>query len=238
MLYPNEISCVNCNFCNVKDDSIFSVLKQEELDELQNNRSHIIFDAGELIFKERQRPSGIYILLEGKVKISKYGFEGKEHIVRFSRKGDILGYRALLGDESYSCSAIAITETQLCFLPKETLNNILQKNTELAFAFLKWLANDLRIAEEKSIRIAQKPVRERIAESLLLLVDVYGYEQDKTTINISMKRDELAGISGTTRETTTRVLSDFSSEGYIDIEKRKIRVKDINGLQKIANQSF
>jgi CRP/FNR family transcriptional regulator, polysaccharide utilization system transcription regulator len=230
--------CSECNVCNVRSDSVFSVLPEAEIEELQRVKKYITFASGELIFKERQQPNGIYIITDGKVKISKCGYEGREHIVRFATAGSILGYRSLLGGECYTCSASAISETHLCFIPGEIIFKLIRQNPELGIQFIKKLADDLKNAENASIRLAQKPVRERIAAAILTLKDVYGFEPDKETLNISLRRDEIAGIAGTSRETATRLLQEYCAEKIISLSGRKIKITNIGKLIKDANISF
>lgn len=206
--------------------------------ELENAKNYISYDDGELIFKEKQQPFGIYIIQEGQVKISKYGFEGREYIVRFAKKGNIIGYRSFLSNERYSCSATAISDTQVCFIAGDIILGLISNNAALGLLFMKHLANDLKHAEEKAISIAQKPARERVAESILTLKQIYGYEQEGSVINISLKRDEVASIAGTSRETVVRLLSEFCDEAILHLNGRKIQILDLAKLTNIANKSF
>lgn len=238
MSHRRNYICIECNHCSIRQDSIFSALNSEEVSELQKEKSHLIFNYGELIFKEGQFPSGMYIVTNGKVKVSKYGFEGREQIMRFAKEGDILGYRAMVSEEKYSCSALAVTETRLCFVSKKFINQTIRNNPDLGFNFMKLFAKDLKIAEEKSLQLAQKTVRERVAESILILIEVYGLEDDNSTLKIILKRDEIASIAGTVRETATRLLSEFCDDNIIFMDGKKIKILDINLLAKKANSSF
>ncbi len=231
-------NCSACNLCFARADSVFSVLTVDELYELEIAKNYISYSDGELIFKEKQRPFGIYIIQEGQVKVSKYGFEGREYIVRFAKKGNIIGYRSFFSNDNYSCSATAISETQVCFISGEVILNLITKNAKLGIQFMKHLANDLKAAEDKAISIAQKPARERIAESIIILKDIYGYEQEGYVINISLKRDEIASIAGTSRETVVRILSEYSDEKILHLSGRKIQILDIKRLITNANKSF
>lgn len=238
MFHRRNYTCIECNRCSIRQDSIFNALTCDEAIELQKEKSHLIFNYGELIFKEGQFPSGIYIVTKGKVKVSKYGFEGREQIMRFAKEGDILGYRAMVSEEQYSCSALAVTETELCFVSRKFINQTIRNNPDLGFNFMKLFARDLKTAEEKSLQLAQKTVRERIAESILILIEVYGLEEDNSTLKIILKRDEIASIAGTVRETATRFLSEFCDDNIIIMDGRKIKILDINRLAKKANSSF
>lgn len=236
--HSNSTECYGCDMCFARNNSVFSILTANEINEIESTKNFLTFCSGELIFKEKHRPFGIYIIQDGKVKISKYGYEGKEYIVRFANKGSIMGYRAFFNQAVYSCSATAISDTNVCFIPGDTVNKLIKCNQELGFKFMKQLALDLKAAEEKAISVAHKPARERVAESLLILKDVYGYEEEGTAINISLKRDEIAGIAGTSRETTTRLLSEFADEKVLSIEGRKISILNLDKLKKISNKSF
>lgn len=227
--------CMDCNHCSVRKDSILSILNSEALAELQKAKSHLVFNYGELIFKEGQYPSGFYIITKGKIKISKFGYEGREQIMRFAKEGDIVGYRALISEEKYSCSASAINETHLCFIPNEMIKYQIRNHPELAIRFMKLLANDLKTAEENALKIAQKTVRERVAESILLLKEIYGFEDDGSTLNINLKRDEIAGIAGTVRETATRLLYEFRESQIIELSGKKIKILNLQKLTYTAN---
>jgi len=231
-------NCFDCNLCFVRNDSVFNVLTKDEVDEVEAVKNFLTFSSGELIFKENLRPFGIYIIQEGKVKISKHGIEGREYIVRFAKRGNIIGYRSFLSQSQYSCSATAISETQLCFIPGDVIFNLIRKNPDLGLQFMKHLAMDLKTAEEKAISTAHKPARERVAESILILKDMYGYEQEGTIIDVSLKRDEIASIAGTSRETVVRLLSEYSEEKILLVEGRKIRILNLNELVQNANKSY
>ena len=97
------------------------------------------------------------------------------------------------------------------------------------------LSEELKQAERKITITAQQPVKDRVAQCLLVLIKNYGYEKDNSTINIVVKRQEIAGLSGTTRETATRILYQLKSNKIIDLIQKKIKILDINKLKGIAN---
>jgi len=230
--------CESCNFCTARKVSIFDCLDEEEIELLKQGQSDLSFKYGELIFKEKQIPSGIFIITKGKVKISKSGFEGREQIVRFAKEGDLIGYRALMSNEKFTCSAFSISETNVCFLAKDLIFKLIEKNNQLALRFIHLLAVDIRLSEEKMLHMAQKTVRERVAEAILILKEIYGFESDGNTVNIILKRDELAGIAGTVRETATRFLLELNSENVISVEGKKIKILNLKKLELCANPSF
>lgn len=224
-----------CENCTSRYKSIFCNLSMEELEKLSEHKGCAYYKKEQIIFREDAYPHGLFCINRGKVKIAKVGNEGKEQIVRLAKEGDIIGYRALLSGEAYTASAFAIEETDICYIPKETFFTILEENTGLSMQVMKRLATDLKSAEEKIINLAQKPVRERLAEALLFLKNVYGIDDDQKTLKVVMKREEIANIAGTSVESTIRTLSEFNKERLIKIEGKRIKILNMKELLLTAN---
>jgi CRP-like cAMP-binding protein len=111
---------------------------------------------------------------------------------------------------------------------------MLENNTHFAMGLLRTVCKELKEANDYITDIAQKTVRERVAEVLLLLKE--NFDLDKTqTLRISLTREELSQIVGTATESVIRVLSDFKKDNLIEVKGRKIKIIDIPGLTEIAN---
>lgn len=192
------------------------------------------FKKGESIFREGSYASGVYCINAGKIKLAMIGSEGKEQIVRMAKPGDIIGYKALLSGDRYSATATAIEDCNICFIPREIFLVILQKDAELSFEMMKLLSNELKQAEEKITHLAQKPVRERVAETILFLKETYGIDKDNQ-INILLTREEIANLVGTATETAIRLLSEFNKDHIIELSGKKIKILDTDKLVKTAN---
>jgi CRP-like cAMP-binding protein len=195
-----------------------------------------MYKRGQIIFYEGMMPTGIFCLSRGKIKISKRGIDGKEQIVRFVVNGGLLGIRALLGGRKYSASATTLEDSVVCFISKETFFKISDRNPQISECMITLLSRLLEEAENKMTSMAQKPVRERLAESLLLLNNIFHTETGSCLLNddatITLTREDLANIVGTATETTIRLLSDFREKGLIAIEGRDITILNIEGLKK------
>ncbi|HQV00201.1 MAG: Crp/Fnr family transcriptional regulator [Bacteroidia bacterium] len=224
-----------CHQCQVRFKSVFCDLGKEDLDTINNNKGCNTYQKGQIIFYEDAIPHGLFCINNGKVKVSQAGEAGKEQIVRLAKEGDILGYRALLSGEKYSCSATALDTTSICFIPKQTFFGLIDKNANLSKEILKLLSHDLRKAEHKITDLAQKPVRERLAEALLFLKETYGLEPDDATLDVVLSREEIANIVGTATETTIRLLSEFKQDKMIDLKGKKITFLNLPSLIKTAN---
>ena len=188
-----------------------------------------------MIFYEGNHPQGLYCIYSGKVKIHKLGHDGKEQILRLAKKGNVIGYRAILSNDNYHASATALEDSTICFFSKSTFQNKIINNPLLNEQIIKLLSTDLKTAEQKALNLVQKHVRERIAETLLVLRDFLGLESDNATLAISLTRESIGNIAGTTTETTIRVLSEFQRNHVIQLEGKKIKILDSKELVKLAN---
>lgn len=233
----NKKHVPSCSLCHKKLDgsSIFCCLTHEESDTLSQSKRNMSFKRGQVIFSEGNQPHGIYCIHSGKVKIHKMGDEGKEQIVRLANVSNIIGYRSVLNSNSYFASATAIEDTEVCFITKPTIINLVRSNTNFAFSLLDLLSDDLKKAEEKITHMAQKHVRERIAEAILLLHEAYGLKKDKQTIDSNLTRKEIANIAGTTTETSIRILSEFQKDEIIELVGKEIKILDLKKLFRTAN---
>ena len=223
-----------CDSCVSRDISIFSDLTDNEISDLNAVKKCNIYDKGKIIFHEGNKIHGIYCVSKGKIKLYQLGSEGKEQIIRFAKPGDIIGYRALLSDEPLSASAESIEEAVVCFIPKEHVFTMLKENQQFNFKMLKELSHELGESVKTITDLAQKPVRERLAETLLMLKDTFELDEQQT-IQVKLSREELANIVGTATESVIRLLSEFKKEGWIVLEGKSIKLKDISALTRTAN---
>ncbi len=225
----------SCDKCESSTNSIFCVLNKIELAALSENKSYISYRKGQLIFYEGNHPQGLYCIYSGKVKIHKLGHDGRDQILRLAKSGNVIGYRALLSDDTYHASATAIEDSLVCFFPRGVYQNQIAPNPTLSLEIIKMLSGDLKQAEQKAMNMVQKEVKERIAETILMLKDFFGLEEDNATINIVLTRESIGNIAGTTTETTIRVLSEFHKMKIIGLVGKKIKILNNKELIRIAN---
>jgi CRP-like cAMP-binding protein len=230
------IQDLSCSNCEIRSIACFAELAKDDLDELDRNKISTFYRKGQIIFHEGMNPTGVYCLNSGKIKISKHGVDGKEQIVRFVLEGGLLGVRALLGGRSYSASAATLEDSVVCYINKKVFFEICIKYPNISQCLMVLLSTLLEEAENKMTTLAQKPVRERLAESLLILNNLFQSEGKCKILNenatISLSREDLANIVGTATETVIRLLSDFKDEKLISISGRSITLLDIEALKK------
>ncbi len=224
-----------CSTCRVFSRSYFSILDEEDLENLKFEKSSSFYKTGQQVFHEDSRAVGVYCLHSGKIKLYKAGADGREQIVRFVTPGELFGYSSVTGSRHYMLTAEAIEDSVICFINGVTFSEMTEKYPELLKALLSTLGNMLNETEERMISIAQKPVRERLAEALLTLCHKFHPEgcRDNNVLNLS--REDLANIVGSATETIIRLLSEFREEKIINIEGRRIILKDVRKLKRLAN---
>jgi CRP/FNR family transcriptional regulator, polysaccharide utilization system transcription regulator len=223
-----------CNKCSLESGSIFKYLTPEEVETINFQKDFRQYNRGDILYQEGNRISGFFCINSGIIKVFKTGSDGKEQIIRFAKKGDIIAYRSVLSNEPACTSAKVIEDCQVCFIPSEILISFIKSNPSYALELIKLACHELGEANSFITDIAQKTVRERLAEILLFLVNEFGLD-DKQFLNISLTREELANIVGTATESVIRLLSEFKSDKLVELNGRKIRILNTKGLTKISN---
>ena len=227
-----------CEVCSARPRSFFCDLEPFDLLEVSINKTYNFYKKGQIVFYEGKRPLGIYCLNSGKIKITKNGVNGKEQIVRFVMPGDLLGIRSLIGGREYSACATTLEDSMICFIDKKIFLDILKKYPEINQCLMISLSRMLEEAENMMTSLAQKPVRERLAEALIILNDIFNGENnthEAKNFSICLSREDLANIVGTATETVIRLLSEFKEENLISANGRKITLLDIKGIKKAGN---
>ncbi len=177
---------------------------------------------------------GFYCVQSGVVKIYKTGFDGKEQIIRFAKQGDLIGYRSVVSNEPACTTTEVLEESVLCFIPANILLDLVKTNGNFATELMKLTCRELGEANSYITDIAQKTVKERLAEILIQIDGEFGADADGI-LKISLTREELSNIVGTATESIIRLLSEFKNDKLIELNGRKIKILDKPGLKYIAN---
>jgi CRP-like cAMP-binding protein len=230
MQYTNSF----IEFCLEGTSSIFKGLNQKDKETIAQNHTIYHFKKGDLLFKVGDKHKGLVCLASGKVKVFKEGVGGREQILKLVKQHGFIGYRALFSEHSWSVSAEAIEDSVICVFEKSSFVKILKKNTDLALRFIKALSEELSHSNNRIVSLTQKHIRGRIAESLLIMRDTYGYVEDTNTILVSLSREDIAGLSNMTTSNAIRTLSNLAAEGTIAIKGKKITILNTKSLEHIS----
>jgi CRP/FNR family transcriptional regulator len=228
-----EIEKMSCTTCLSRSRSMFADVHKNEMLEVDKVKTCQLFKKGDLIFHEGGVPHGAYCVKYGKIKIYKTGVEGKDQIIRFAQDGDLIGYRSLLSGEKFNASAACLDETVVCFIPKEQVLKMVSENHGFAMSLMKAACHELGETTKIITTLAQKSITERVAEVLLVLRANFGVDSHNV-INVILSREEIANMVGTATETVIRTLAKFDADGLIELDGKKIGLKNANGLAQIA----
>ena len=230
----NNNQDLNIETLDLREFDIFKGLSSSDVDKLNQNMVCNIYKRGTVIYNERSRINGTYIVCGGVLKIYKTGFDGKEQIIRFAKSGDLIAFRSVISDEPACTTARVIQDALLCYISGDTLTSLLKSNSEFSMSLMKLTCKELGESNKFLSDLAQKTVRERLAEILLLLMDTFDLDADNT-LKISLTREELANMVGTATESVIRLLSEFRTDKLIELNGRKIKLLNIPKLIKIGN---
>ncbi|MBS1548701.1 MAG: Crp/Fnr family transcriptional regulator [Bacteroidetes bacterium] len=200
----------------------------------QSSKEELNFQKGETIFDDGDFPKGVYIMDSGTAKLSKSGVYGKDHILRFIKEGDMIGYRSLLCGEKFQAKAEAMTDIKARFISAAAFRHLLEVDSKIAYAMLQKFAYELGESSNTVAFLAQKTVRERLAEILVILEQKLGTDPEGF-IKISLTREEIANLIGTATESAIRLISEFKSDKLIEVEGRNIRILNHEKLIKLGH---
>jgi CRP-like cAMP-binding protein len=219
-----------------KSGSVLQDLPQEDSAVLLRHKTEQVYNKGEMLFREGSLPSGIFYIVEGKVKKYKLDPDSREQIIYVANTGELLGYHALLAEDRYPDSAAALEKSKIAFIPKEDFLEALSLSPVLQRRLLKTLSHEFAVLVNGLSLFSQKPVRERLALQLIVLREKYKDQfEPGTAVAINMSRDDLASLVGTARENIVRVLGEFKKKNILHTQGRKIIVQDVKQLIRIAN---
>ena len=210
------------------------LLTSEQRDEFNAHVSVQRYAKNDLIYAEGDVSTHMCFLLSGKVKISKVGIGGRMQIVRVLKPVEYFGYRAYFAQENYVTSASAFETSVVCKIPMSLIDKWMQVNIRLSLFFVRQLSVYLGDSDQRTVSLTQKHIRGRLAEALLFLYDRYGVEADGQTLAIRLSREDLASLSNMTTSNAIRTLSTFAAEGLITVDKRTIRIDQLQQLEKIS----
>jgi CRP-like cAMP-binding protein len=217
----------------VREFSSLKALNKDELIKISECKTSKTIKKGETIFGEGENVNGIFCVKDGICKLTKLSPNGKDQIVKLVSKGELLGQRSMISDEPANLSAVALEDMQVCFIPKTEILGFFDKNNQFSMSVMKTICGDLKLADDHMVNMAQKSVKERLAETLIYLYETFGTNTDKT-LKVQLSRDELASMIGTATESCIRLLSDFNKLDLIELVGKKIVLKDIQKLKKLA----
>ncbi len=223
----------HCEKCQhklcAKKVPIFSFLSDDEIREIVSKTVNRHYKKGEVICFEDEISNSLYIINDGRVKLTKLTKDGKEQIVHILTTGDFFGELALFTENTRNnFSVIAITDVRLCILGKVSMDNIIMKNPKISLKILNGVAKKLCEVENLAQTLATNDIEIRLANMIIDFQSKFGVKTPNgIMIHCPITREEMANYAGVSRETISRKLRKFTDLGIIELKGTKtILIKD------------
>ena len=222
----------DCLACPVREEHLFCNLSLPALQKLNEIKSTAVYPKSAVLFIEGQRPRGVFVLCAGKAKLSASSSEGKTIITKISEAGDVLGLNATISGRPYEVTAEMIEPGQANFIPREALLQFLRDHGEVAVRVAEQLSLNYYAAYEeiRTLGLTSSPA-EKFAKLLL------SWEASKTNgqIRLTLTHEEVAEMIGTTRETVSRLFSDFKKKQLLQIKGSSLTIRNKPALEKMVH---
>ena len=222
-----------CENCIIRQFNSLRAMSKEELKKVSDSKTTKTVKKGESLFEEGDKLNGVYCVRNGVSKMSKLSPNGKDQIVKLATKGEVMGQRSVIAEEHANLSAVAVSDMEVCFIPKESITSTLQKNPNFTLEVLRHMANELREADDVIVNMSQKTVKQRIAEAFLYLKNNFGEDADGF-LALTLSREDIANVVGTPTQSATRIISEFKKNGFIHTSGKRIGIKDERKLRDLV----
>lgn len=213
---------------------IWSVLTPEKKRRITDAITIHRFKKNQIIYAERDEAEYLWCLFEGKAKMYKDGIGGRQQTLRLLRPVQYFGYRAYFAGEPYVHTAVTMEPSVIGAVPMKVVSELIDANRQVAWFFIHELSRNLGSADTRTVNLTQKHIRGRLAESLIVLLESYGVEDDGMTLRVYMGREDLANLSNMTTSNAIRTLTTLVTEKVIIVDGRKIKIIDEAALRKIS----
>jgi len=224
---------ISCSSCLNSNCFVLQFCSPEWIKAIDKQKYQTLYTKGQNIIHEGSPVLGIFFIQKGKTKVLSTGLTGRQQIVRFANDGHILGHRGV-GNDVYPISVVAMEDSIVCFIENSVLHEVFMNNPEFTYGLMMFYSRELRKMEDRMKNLAQMNIREKIAESLLLIYEIFGVNNLKE-LDIQFTREDIANVAGTTAEQVVRQFTDFEEEKLIAKSGRKIALLNIDALRKIIS---
>ena len=214
---------------------LFEALDQESAAELRRIVTDVPLTRGQRLFTEGDEGDRLFVVLDGKIKLSRMASDGRENLVSVLGPGEMFGELSLFDPRPRTMSATAVTDTRLAALAHDALRPWITSRPQVAMHLLGALARRFRRSNEVMADLVFTDVPGRVAKALLDLSDRFGQQQhDGIHVNHDLTQEELAQLVGASRETVNKALADFAGRGWLQISARSVLIKEPERMRRRA----
>ena len=226
--FERTAHCVNCFDCD-KRSPLFKNLTREQMKSMEESRYEVKFEPGETIYKQGSSATHTVTLTSGLAKVY---LEGKHRhiILKLLKQQDFFGGPGIYVDQRHHYTVKAVTHCTCCFMDAELFKTLVRENTDFANAYIQMVNRKAIYSFSKMLELTQKQMPGRVAGTL-----IYLFEEIYTSheIKLDISRQDIAELSGMTKESAIRILKEFKDAGYITLDGQNLTIHDAENLQKI-----
>jgi CRP/FNR family transcriptional regulator, cyclic AMP receptor protein len=214
---------------------LFEALDEEGASALRAEMHRVDLARGDRLFGEGDAGDKLYVVLDGKVKLTRTAADGRENLLSVIGPGEMFGELSLFDPRPRTQTATALTDTRLAALDHQALRDWVTDRPDMALHLLRALAQRLRRTNEVMTDLVFTDVPGRVAKALLDLADRFGVQRpDGLQVNHDLTQEELAQLVGASRETVNKALADFVSRGWIQLSAKSVLLVDPERLRRRA----
>ena len=229
LTYGNKTKCRDCQ---IKSKAV-STLTQPELDILERSCLEVSLKKGEKVLVEGMPPSHIVYLREGYAKIHMKGSGQRDQILKIARPGAYIGLQTILGDRLNHYSATTIQDSQACFIDIDVFKDLIKKNGIFAYEIVVYICQEELNYYHRFVDQGQKQINGRLAGALLYFSEEVFKSQNFT---LPLTKNDIAALTGTSRESVTRSLKNFKDDEIIVAEGKNVTILDLERLRRISDR--
>ncbi len=219
----------------LKNVKLLSDLNQAELVYVANMVNSRKFKAGDYIFHEGDRAHNLYVLIDGRIKLTQVSLEGEQIILHYVTPGDAFGVVAVLSNIPYPVSALTVNDSTVLSWDDNLMNRLMEQYPRITFNALSILANRIRDFQNRMLELSTERVERRIANALIRLARQTGKKTDDgILIDLPLTRQDLAELSGTTLYSVSRTLTQWEKIGLVKSKRAQVIITNPHGLVSIA----
>ena len=224
----------SCLSCPHREDRLFCNLPSAAVQALSAITSVAVYPKGAMLFVEGQSARGVFVLCSGRVKLSTSSADGRTLILRMSEAGEVLGLPATVTGKPYELTAEVIEPTQANFITRESFLGFLREHGEAALRVAQQLGDIYHsaIAEMRTIGLSHS-AGEKLARFLLDLSSENDKERSEIRLTLTLTHEEIAQTIGASRETVTRLFSDFKKRELVQVKGSMVIIKSKAGLEAL-----
>jgi CRP/FNR family transcriptional regulator len=224
-----------CLTCHLGSDDFFCALSRASLDAFDQIKHAAVFPAGVVIFVEGQTPRGIFMLCQGKAKLCTTSRDGKALILRIAKPGEVLGLDAIVTGKPYQVTVQTMQPCQLNFVNREDFLRFLHEHSDACLRAVQQISRDCRYAYDvvRSIGLSHS-VCGRVAKFLLASATDEPASNGVVRVRLALTHQDIAQLTGTSRETITRTLSEFRKKDIVELKGSTLIIYNKPALERLV----